>query len=54
MDKYNPNEWVDPENWLALDEAIRIELVHDFHSELDLELAVEALNLHSTVHVLVN
>jgi hypothetical protein len=53
MDKYNPNESVDSKNWLALDEAIRIELVHDFHSELDLELAVEALNLHSTIHVLV-
>jgi hypothetical protein len=35
MDKYNPNEAVDSEDWLALDEAIRIDLVHDFHSELE-------------------
>jgi hypothetical protein len=53
MDKYNPNESVDSKNWLALDEVNRIELVHDFHSKLDLELAVEALNVHSTIHVLV-
>ena len=31
MDTYNPNKAVEPENWLALDEATRIELVHDFH-----------------------
>jgi hypothetical protein len=53
MDKYTPDKAVDSENWLALDEAIRIELVHDFHSELDLEMAVEALSLHTTIHVLV-
>lgn len=53
MDKYNPDQPVNSKNWLALDESIRIELVHDFHSELDLEMADEALSLHSTVHVLV-
>jgi hypothetical protein len=53
MDKYNPDQPVNSKNWLELDEAIRIELVHDFHSELDLEMADEALSLHSTIHVLV-
>ncbi|MEI8704258.1 hypothetical protein [Pseudoalteromonas sp. B62] len=53
MDKYNPNQPVNSKNWLALDEAMRIELVHDFHSAFDLEMADEALNLHSTIHVLV-
>ncbi len=53
MDKYNPNKPVDSENWLALDEALRIELVHDFHSELDVEMAVDALKVHSSIHVIV-
>jgi hypothetical protein len=53
MDIYNPNKIVDAENWLALDEAIRIELVHDFHSKLDLELTEDALRLHSSIHVIV-
>jgi hypothetical protein len=53
MDNYNPNKSVDAENWLALDEAIRIELVHDFHSELDLEMPADALSVHSSIHVIV-
>jgi len=53
MDIYNPNKIVDAENWLALDEAIRIELVHDFHLNLDLELTEDALRLHSSIHVIV-
>ena len=53
MDIYNPNKIVDAENWLALDEGIRIELVHDFHSNLDLELTEDALRLHSSIHVIV-
>lgn len=53
MDKYNPDQPVNSENWLALDEAMRIELVYDFHSDLDLEMADDALSLHSTIHVIV-
>ncbi len=53
MDTYNPNKPVDSENWLALDEAIRIELVHDFHSGLDLEMTEDALRIHSSIHVIV-
>ncbi len=53
MDTYNPNKAVDPENWLALDEATRIELVHDFHIGLDHELTDDALSLHSSIHVIV-
>ena len=53
MDKYNPDKPVDPEDWSALDEAIQIELVHDFHSELDLEMTGEALRVHSSIHVIV-
>jgi hypothetical protein len=53
MDIYNPNKIVDAENWLTLDEGIRIELVYDFHSNLDLELTEDALRLHSSIHVIV-
>ncbi|WP_299263219.1 hypothetical protein [uncultured Psychrosphaera sp.] len=53
MDIYNPNKIVDVENWLALDEGIRIELVYDFHSNLDLELTEDALRLHVSIHVIV-
>ena len=53
MDKYNPNKSIDPESWLALDEYIRIELVHDFHSDLDLELDDDALRAHTSIHVIV-
>jgi len=53
MDTYNPNKAVDPENWLALDETTRIELVHDFHIGLDHELTDDALSLHSSIHVIV-
>ncbi len=53
MDIYNPNEPIDSESWLALDEAIRIELVHDFHSELELDMTDVALSLHSSIHVIV-
>jgi hypothetical protein len=53
MDIYNPNKSVYSENWLALDEALRIKLVHDFHSGLDLDMAEDALQVHSTIHVIV-
>ncbi len=53
MDTYNPNKSVDGEKWLALDEAQRIELVDDFHLQLDLEMTEDALRVHSAIHVIV-
>lgn len=53
MDTYNPNKAIDRENWLALDEDLRIELVHYFHSGLDLGMAEDALQVHSSIHVIV-
>jgi len=53
MDTYNPNKAINSENWLALDEDLRIELVHGFHSGLDLEMAEDALQVHSSIHVIV-
>jgi len=53
MDNYNPNKSVDPEDWLALDESTRIELVEIFHEEFDHEMPSDALKLHSSFHVIV-
>ncbi len=53
MDTYNPNKPVDSEKWLALDETTRIELVHEFHLGLDLEMTEDNLRVHSSIHVIV-
>ncbi len=53
MDTYNPNKPVNSENWLALDETTRIEVVHEFHLGLDLEMTEDNLQLHSSIHVIV-
>ncbi len=53
MDKYDPANPIGAEEWLALDEAKQIELVRDFHAELDLEMPVDALSIHSSIHVIV-
>lgn len=53
MNKYNPEKSINPEEWLALDEGVRIELVRDFHQNLPEELPDDALSLHSSLHVIV-
>ncbi|PKG96173.1 hypothetical protein [Paraglaciecola sp. MB-3u-78] len=53
MDKYDPANPIGSEEWLALDEAKQIELVRDFHAELDLEMPVDALSIHLSIHVIV-
>ena len=53
MDTYNPHKPVDSENWLSIDEALRIELVHGFHLGIDLDMADDALRVHSSIHVIV-
>lgn len=52
MEKYDPNS-VDSQAWLALDEVKRIELVRDFHEQLDLEMSDDALMAHSSIHAIV-
>ena len=53
MKKYDPFKSIDPEEWLELDEAERIELVRGFHEILEDEMPDDALSIHSSVHVIV-
>ena len=53
MEKYDPFKSIDPEEWLELDEAERIELVRGFHEILEGEMPDDALSIHSSVHVIV-
>jgi hypothetical protein len=53
MEKYDPFKSIDPEEWLELDEAERIELVRGFHEILEGEIPDDALSIHSSVHVIV-
>ena len=53
MEKYDPFKSIDPEEWLELDEAERIELVREFHEILEDEMPDDALSIHSSVHVIV-
>jgi hypothetical protein len=53
MEKYDPFKSIDPEEWLELDEAERIELVRGFHEILEDEMPDDALSIHSSVHVIV-
>ena len=53
MEKYDPNKSMEPEEWLALDEPDRIELVRVFHEKLDDEMPSDALSVHSSIHVIV-
>jgi hypothetical protein len=49
--RYNPLEAPDAEQWLALDEAERIQLVLDYHARARIE--VPNATVHATMHVIV-
>lgn len=53
MKKYDPANSIDSQQWLALGEAEQIELVREFHAELEQDMPVEALTVHSSIHVIV-
>ena len=53
MEKYDPINSIEPEEWLALEEQDRIDQVRSFHETLDDEMASDALSVHSTIHVIV-
>ena len=53
MEKYDPADSIDPQEWLALDEVTQIELVRDYHAQLGLEMPDDALMVHSSIHVIV-
>ena len=51
MQKYDPQNAPDPEQWLAMDEQERIDLVRRFHRKAKIKLPNE--RLHATIHVIV-
>ena len=51
MQRYNPLEAPNPEEWLALDEQERIDLVRDYHRRAGIRLPNE--KLHATLHAIV-
>ncbi|MFT4928622.1 MAG: hypothetical protein ACI8WB_004741 [Phenylobacterium sp.] len=53
MNTYNPNKPIDPETWLAIDEAERIEMVEQFHRIEDNGVPEEAITTHSMIQVIV-
>jgi len=53
MYKYLPLTSPDPQEWLSLDESERIDLVRVFHAKTGGLEPMEALNMHSAIHVLV-
>jgi hypothetical protein len=48
---YNPLKGPDPEEWLALDEAKRLELIKDYHRRKRVRLP--NLKLHAAIHSIV-
>jgi hypothetical protein len=53
MDRYDPEVAPDAEDWLALDEGERIQLVEWYHRETRADLPKAARPLHASVHVVV-
>ena len=51
MKRYDPNNPPDPDEWLAIDEALRIDMVSSFHRRPGFRLP--SLRSHSTIHVII-
>ena len=49
--KYDPNNDVDPDEWLSLDERKRILLAEDYHERAGIELP--NVRIHAIMHVVV-
>lgn len=55
MERYDPNETPNPEEWLELSEFERLDLVEEFHENSDdfFNLKEDQAKLHAVVHVTV-
>jgi len=53
MKEYNASISPDPEKWLALDEATRLELVIDFVNNYENSIEEKAKRIHAAIHVIV-
>lgn len=53
MQRYNPSQSPDPEEWLLLDELKRINLVEEFHKDSGEDFNEGAERIHAAIHVAV-
>ena len=53
MENYHPSQTPSPEEWLELDESIRIDLVRNFHEAAGVKFEEGAEKIHSVIHVIV-
>jgi hypothetical protein len=51
VQRYDPLEAPDPDEWLELDEQERIDLVRDYHRRAGIRLPNE--KLHATLHAII-
>ncbi len=49
--EYNPMEAIDPEQWLALEEGDRLDLIYEFHQDAGIE--VPDMQTHATLHCVI-
>ncbi len=53
MEQYEPSHAPNPEEWQELDEAMRVELVREYHREHEEVMPEDAENMHAVIHVVV-
>lgn len=53
MKEYKASNAPDPKEWLALDEAMRLELVVDFVKKYEKDIENPAIRIHAGIHVIV-
>lgn len=53
MESYTATKSPDPDTWLELDESIRLSLIRDYVEEHETELPPEAIDVHASVHMIV-
>ena len=53
MKEYKASNAPNPKEWLALDEALRLELVVDFVKKFEKNVENAAIRIHASIHVIV-
>ncbi len=53
MKSYNASKTRNSENWLALDETTRLDLIEDYVDKFEKEIGDEKKRIHATAHLIV-
>lgn len=53
MKEYNVSNPPDPQEWLSLDEVVRLDMVEAFVVEKETHIEDQALRIHESIHVIV-